>query len=590
MGSLVSWRDAGVTFKVEVTTSTQLILAGKTWDLAPLLPGGPSGIPNGWVGNGIYSSSTIANSVAAGIYTMQNSGASIPSSLAGAEYTVGPIDPTKTYLAVVDSRGLASKMNFRRTIRVSEYNPTTDTANSLTQYSDAGGSGGAPADWETIGLTVDGSAFNVAGGFTHLRIGLLGVRDVADTPFGGQWSRPYIQQRSPSMPAQTWRDITCDVQSMTVRYGRERFTERFDVATLQLQLLNTDGEYSYANPHPFNFGPGRIVRVTATIGATTYAVAYHIIDQCVDGMDHEGHAVTNVTCLDPTTLMSNRPTPNLPGSNLLAGARIGLILDFIGYGPRTLQTGVWTMQRIAASGRSLRDEMGVTADSEAGYLWAERNGQIVYRQRGYESGDSLRTVVQANLYAKPRPGDMPVDGWPTIPTAPTICLNTVTTDWGMSRVINRLELANAGSTSRVYDNEASQEQHGIRTYQRTDFVLTSDALLDTRAADYLTGYTQPMLRLNQVSFRPGHHAGTEEFEHALKMGILYLVRVWYQNVITGWGWSIVTRIQGWEHRITATEWDTTYTLDQPVLFAQAPITETFYWDNATATWDHAIWS
>lgn len=590
MAGIEDWKTAGVDLRVYLSTAGDLVLPSVETPIA-FNPGGPSGVPSGWVFYK-YAPGTMPNNVTAstssGIFRVGAQTPGYNAITAGAQSFISAT-PNKLFQLRVKCRLQSGHNDSRWNVGLDGWNPVNSTYYPLASVSNWD----ATSEWVMAACT---ASKVLPAQYTQLRLSLTGTcknqNEGTTYNWGVEFTDLVLVEFDPSASVPEWRDITCDVQSLAYRYGRERFTNRYDVATINLVLRNDDGEYSYANPHPFNLEPGRLVKVEATYAGTMYPQAFGVVDQLTDGVSLDGRALTNVVALDPTSIFSNRPTPQLP-STYDADLRMTAIVKYLGYPRYAFDNGVWAMQEIQSSGRSLRDEMGITADSEGGSVFADREGNIVYKNRNWITTDPNIGEVTANLWAKPAGNQVPFDETTTQPSAPEICLNRLVTDWGMSRVVNYVELANAGGTLYVYQNNASQRKYGPRTYSRRDFVLDlgyADDFLKIRAADIMTGYDVPKLRLNSVGYRPG--VDGNDWGWTLRVFLNWLVRVWYQNARTGWGWLIVTHVQSIEHRITPTEWEVSFSLDQPTYYADAPIMVQAFWDGTKPTdlWDVGLWS
>lgn len=584
MASILEWQRAGVAIKVELNANKALTLVSEPTDMA-FTPGGSEGGPLGWspgywgsppATTADYDLNTTAGGVV-GIYAIQST------AKFGSIYRYVPAQANVRYQFQVEARVMAGKSDSSRYVEIAEWNGTQANVLASTSFTNI-----TNTNFELVSLQAS-RAVNVAGGYTQLRIrcDASASFNVANAVWGINYQNPVLYARSLSMPAFDWRDVTCDVKALTTRYGRERFTNRYDVATMQLVFNNEDGIYTYAEPHPFNFGPGRQLRVSATYMGTRYPIAYGVVDTINDAVSLDGKAVTNVSTMDVTNIGSNAPQ-SVSGPASQGGYRIAQLADLIGYLYTRLDGGVFNMQPLTPSGRSVRDEMGLTADSEGGAVFADREGYIAFKDRNWRTTDDNLKSVTANVWAKPSSNQPYFDGVPDQAGLPTLCANRLSTDWSMSRVINSLSLANAGGTAKEYKDRPSMRQHGERTYQRHDFVLALASDLDQRATDIMTGYTQPVMRLNSLSFRPD--LDENDWPWALSVFLNYLVRVWYQNTLTGWGWIMVTHVQSVEHRITPTTWETTLALDLPVYYGDAPMQDVYAWDQPGATWDGSgVW-
>jgi hypothetical protein len=197
-----------------------------------------------------------------------------------------------------------------------------------------------------------------------------------------------------------------------------------------------------------------------------------------------------------------------------------------------------------------------------------------------------QTIVQADPTIKPY-RLVPVDEVATLNGAAVQLLKAFEPDWSRDRVINDIQLANQGGSAFQTVDPVSQSEYGPRTYQRLDF-LNDDShpeYLVERTNDYLEGWTEAQLRVNAVTFTPD--AGTYAWAMSLFMGDL--VRVRYQHPVNGWGFALVTHIQGYVHALTPNGWTTTLNLDQPTSFAywDKPPTGGLGWD--IDLWDDGIW-
>lgn len=586
--SLRDWQLHGVTIKVELATSGGLIVGGNKTDI-PFNTGGTAGAPVGWRPGEYFNQEPVAGSEAnynftttGGLFSV--SAKTVPTSRKEAGIWsnptwVWPVTPGYRYQAGVQCRQMAGKAASERTLLMET------SANSTGPWSYyIASTSAALTDFEDIlitgGVVPAGRAFMRLMVFGSCPAGNLGL-------WGAQFQNLYIRQLDLAPPPLTWVDVTCDVKALGVRYGRERFTNRYDVSTMTLEMLNTDGKYSFHEPHELGLAPGRQVRVTATYKGVTYPMAFHVLDSLTDGYSMDGQVVSRWALVDPTSVLSNATVATNQAPYIKGGPRIGLLLDQVGYIPRQLDAGNFYMQNVVASGRSIRDEAGITADSEGGNFFADRVGQCVYKDRDWQAEDSNLNQVTADLVGYDHGGTaMPiVDDVPTQAGAPIICISELTTDWSLARVVNLVSLANAGGAVREYVNADSMKQYGPATYQRHDFVLLNDGNLDDRAADIMTGYADPVLRVNSVGFAPGLSGAP--WEWTLGAFLNWLVRVWYSHPSNFWGYAVCVHIQSIEHRITPTDWVTVLSVDLPESFTELEWVTVNGWD--AGLWDEVLW-
>lgn len=591
---MISWLDVGVAWKVELATTGDLLLPSIRTDLS-YVAGGPNGVPQGWLSllqgaGAAWADVNTTVNTSNNTWSISNALGSVFSARSYGAYRDIPAIVGHRYQVAFDVRTMAGKSQGAFNLQLWAINAAG------AQFATLGGTNiNTQADYET-NLYQTTSA--MPAGTVSLRIEFNYRSAVTGTPpvdWGVQTTNVFVIDRDPTPASITWFDMTCDVMSIETHYGREQFTNRYDVATATVTVSNEEGTYSYRNPHPLNLRPGRQIRGTVTYLGVTYPMFYMVVDSLEDAYSMDGHAITTISCVDPTTVMSNMPTPTLPApfAGYTSGQRILSILDSVGYVARSAMGGQFIQQRITANGRTLRDEAGVTADSEGGNLFADREGRITYKDRTWVSVDPQLNTVQAQLLARPHDADiMPiVDGVPTVALAPLVCTNALEVEWNRERLINSVELANSGGTAERFEDGASRLAYGTYTYQRNDFVndiTASNAgnYLSLRAHDLMDGYAAPVQRVNRVSYRPMANRDVGEiWWFTLNVFLNWLVRVWYAHPTNLWGYAVVTHVQSINHSITTKDWTVELAVDAPVSFVNAPIVPLYVWDDTSITWD-----
>lgn len=582
MTSVRDWQLHGVDLKVELATSGELVYGGTT-TLFPFETGGLNGVPLYWsfyeAGEAIPTPANYNLTTASGVFSISIKTLPPTGRSAGIYSFAFPIKPGYRYMLSCQAKRMDAYVN--PVFRNMTFQRSNDGGQSWT-YSGGSGSAYALNDWEDLNSTTN----PIPAGFTLGRWQLFGGPQTnTNTIWGVQFKDLLILELAPEPAPLVWHDITCDVRSLAIRYGRERFTNRYDAGTLQVVLNNDDGEYTYQTAHPLNLRPGRQVRVIASYEDVSYPLAFGILDSITEGYSLDGRVVSTWQCVDPTTILSNKTTETGSTATVKSGKRINNILDQSGYAFRDLDEGVWYTDGLHDSGRSLRDEAGVTADSEGAAFFAERNGTIVYRDRNWRTTDPMLMNVTADMLARPDGPLEVVDQIPTLPDAPAICLSELQTDWSLARVMNIVSLANAGGTAQTFIDEASVSAHGPHTYERMDFVLRGNSPdpLPIRAADLMDGYANPVLRVTSLSFAPGLSG---DWAYCLSVFLNWMVRVWYMNEQNDWGYAVAVHVQSVEHRITPSDWSMTMAVDVPESFVEIEDND-FGWD--MGLWDDALW-
>lgn len=520
---LRSWKDAGVAVKLYVSTSGDFVSLGTVTDY-PFQSGGPNGNPLGWTtfDTGGVDPNKVTRSVGIGRWNIAIASGILPTGgwYFGAYMDI-PATSGHTYQIQVQAQTIDGRDNAFRTI--------------LYQFNGMGTSYGTALrtgqGWEQVGT------FAVApAGTTFIRVSMQASWYEANNTINPNWGIQFqsfrVVDQLATYPNPTWQEITCDVRAANIRYGRNKITERFDVGSMTVAVNNDDGDFTYRPNHRWGLRPGRFIRATLSRpgSATEFPLYYGIIDSFSDTYTLDSHAYVNIQCVDTSSLLSNTNVMTVASasSEFTSSARFRSLALSAGWLSQMLQYGggEFIQQSIIANGRTIRDEMGLTADSEGAFFWADSRGNIVFRGRNWNTPDW--TTVQAEILATPycEPPLRKVDNVLTSTFAPIVEANALETNWGRDRVVNELQLANQGGSAFHFIDTESQQKYGPITYQRLDFVNSNNypQQLIQRAADLMDGFTESVLRVNSVSFRPS----VETFEWMSTLWLNELVRIRYE--------------------------------------------------------------
>ena len=392
------WYDDGVRVQLSVSTAGDFVALGTRTEYPFVNSGG--GIPVGWIyytGNGAATGDvnwTCAN----GRFSVSN--ASTTSSNVNKIYGIWrqfPVTYGKRYVLWVQTRTMENKAG-------GKWNVYYQFNNTGPMY---GLSGVTGSEFEQIAcymLPTDSSVTSITVYLRNYYTIPVGENERFD--WGMQWQLPALVTFDSTYPEPTWKDVTCDVQSFNVAYGRSKFTGRFEVASAQIGVTNVDGEFTYQSVHPWGLRPGRFVKVTVTgpNPPTIYNQFYGLIDSIQDSFPIDGKNTAILNCIDTSSLLSTQTVPTISSLSDVqySGLRFRGILDNVAWHPgkRTFDQGVYYQQGVFQSGRTIRDELGITADSEGAYFWTDRMGVLTYYDRNYLTNTTRASYVQADLMAE----------------------------------------------------------------------------------------------------------------------------------------------------------------------------------------------
>lgn len=548
-----------------------------------------SGVPQGWtafIENG-GTFTDVVYSTQLGRTSIANVGTDIHHGKRYGIWRDFTIIPGKRYLVRVQARTTTGRTH---TIRYVYYaRPASLTWEKLSQV-------WSYDDWENVSLPI------ITNTSTSIRIGLMAAPYTmdpkgmeTDANWGVQFQNVTLVEMEYAYPAPTWKELTCETKKFTCHYGRDKFTERYNTATAQITLDNESGEFGYGAPNNDDIRPGRFVKATVTLPneSTERPLYFGLIDSLTNSYELDGTASVIVSCVDTSTLLanSNVMTVGSRDDTFSSSGRFRYLLNSVNWHPSYMNAadGKFTMQTIVSNGRTIRDEAGIIGDSEGGFVFSDRDGVYWFHGRGWPATQTTQTTVQAELLGTPNRDAPNIDGFPTVANPPLIELRALGTDWSRDRIVNVLQLANQQGTSFTYTDTASQKKYGPFTYQRLDFVNVDDEYgaptdyLDQRANDLMVGYTDAILRVNSVGFRPD----VDAFKWASTFWLNDLVRVRYEQPKIGWGWLVVSHIQGFTHTFDPKNWEVSVNLDDPESFTYYQSAHGSGWDEAH--WDMDVW-
>lgn len=573
----VNWHDEELRVRLYTSLTGDIVKLGTTTEF-PFASGGTNGAPSGWTpyfeNGGVQSD--VSFTTAMGRFSIGNVGTAIHHGGRYGVYRDFIVTANKSYLLQLQARTTGGRT---KTIRYVEF-ATSASVNwvKLSQM-------WTYDDWENISLYI------TPGASTTIRVCMMAAPYtmdpkgmMTDVNWGIQFQNVSLTEYTPLSPLPTWHEITCDTKELSINYGRDKFTSRYNIATANVRVDNSSSYYTYGNGNADELRPGRFLRATLTLPGTTVEQPFYygVIDSFTDTFDIDGSALVELSCIDTSSLVANMTVPTASSRDDIyySYTRFREVLKAVGFNQNFYTSGStqFSQQAIVANGRSVRDELGIIADSEGGWFFVDRNGVLTFRGRNWKP--TTHTTVQAELIATPTREIPKVDEIPTVANVPIVELKGLGSDWTRDRIVNDVSISNMDGTALRYQDFESQRKYGPFTYQRLDFVNDNagePTYANARAADFMTGYADPILRVNSIQFNPV----PETYLWAATVWLEDLVRVRYQHG-NGWGWSVCTHVQGFRHTLTPKSWDMSIALDHPETFT--------YWEQKDGSgWDVSMW-
>lgn len=353
------------------------------------------------------------------------------------------------------------------------------------------------------------------------------------------------------------------VRSWSSRRGSTRVDGpviRYEAGTLSASLHDPDRRFDpdnldgpYVSAGRTQVEPMRAVRIRATYNGVTYDLWRGFADNWARTyVKTRDRSPVELTATDGFKVFSNidRAADSPVGAGEDTGARIERILDSAGWDgdDRDIATGDTTVQATTLDGDALTEAF-LTADTELGEFYMNAEGKAYFRNRLALLEDERSTTPVAYFG----------DGENELPYFDLIPGND---DEGLA---NLVRIARAGGTQQEAEDSASQARYLIRTYERTDLLMETDA----EAGDYvdfvLYQSKDAERRFAELGIKPDRDPANL-YPHAFGREIGDRIRITLRPED---GDPIVRDcfIRGIAHEVTPSTWVTRFTLQSATKYA-----------------------
>ena len=376
-------------------------------------------------------------------------------------------------------------------------------------------------------------------------------------------------------PDVAWTDISPWVRSITTDRGFSRDVQVWEGGTATITLLNPDGRFSPSNltgpVKPYvvagvtGLRPWRPIRVRATHLGVTYDIYRgYALDWLETWDPSDAVATVTVPCSDEMSRLAKFDglAQSPVGAGESTGARMHRILDNAGHtGARSIDVGRNTVQATDLA-KNCVDELKLTTDSEAGGLFIDGDGTVVF-ERQYALMENARSnSVQATFVDDNNAGL----GLP---------MADATMSYGSDLVRNIVAFARVGSTQQLAVDATSRALYGDLRESRTDLVCETDAQVQALATFYLQLHKDPENRVKQIVVKPRTPPTAAMWPAVLGRRVRDLIKVIRSPRTGSYTITQYCHIAGIKHEITSDDWTTTFQL----------WSATVYQTYATSRWD-----
>ncbi len=288
----------------------------------------------------------------------------------------------------------------------------------------------------------------------------------------------------------TWTDISDWALHVSTGRGSNRVEKpiiRYDAATAAIILDNADRRFDPANlSGPYvsagltQVTPMRAVRIRAVWAGLTYDLFRGFADEWRISYFEPSYSMVVLTASDAMKVLANndRGAGAAVGGSENAGARVNR--------DRNVAVGNSTLQATTLAANTLT-ELQLTADTEAGELYVDGAGRVVFRNRQAILTDSRSNTAQGAFG----------DGG-----GAELSYEDVDVAYDDASVANRVRIARVGGVQQTADDGASQALNLIRTYERTDLLMEADSVALDHANYILRLAKDPELRFATLTVWP----------------------------------------------------------------------------------------
>lgn len=298
---------------------------------------------------------------------------------------------------------------------------------------------------------------------------------------------------APLASSPTWTDVSTYLKEVSVRRGRQRELDTFDAGRATFILDNQDRRFdpSYsAGAYAPNVVPMKKIRLSATVGATTYRLFTGYVTSWQPLWDTAFTADVRVDCVDAFDILAAVTLPAGTEASELSSARITWALTAAGIpaADQSVSTGQSTMQALtvtAGSEPSALSHCLDVADSELGAFFIAGDGKATFFDR-HRLLKSPYSASQAT-FGDTSNTDIPYE--------------VVNPSYDRELIRNKATITRPSGSAQTASDATSITAYGTRVHTRAPLLTTDSEALSL--AQWIVGaYKDPALRFDSVTIAP----------------------------------------------------------------------------------------
>ena len=356
-------------------------------------------------------------------------------------------------------------------------------------------------------------------------------------------------------------DVSDIALRVSIRRGRNRILNSFEAGTATVVLEDENGDWNPQNTSGPYYGkllPLRKIRIWADYDDGSGLDRYYLYSGYITSYDNTFRVgideVSSVTlqCVDAFRLFQNVNITTVAGTSAGqdSGARINNLLNLASYpsSQRLIDTGDSTVQADPATARTLLQACQTIEQTELGGFYIDAEGNAVFLSRTDVSLKADQTPLLFN--------DNGTD----------ISYQSIDFAYDDTQIFNDITVTRLGGTAQTVTDTTSIETYFIHSGQRTDLLMQTDTEALDQAQMLLNARANALLRIDSIGLNLMDESASNRIVAGLDSELFTLIDV----TKTGQQSSTFTLelfIQGIQHDITPTTWNTKFLTAEPIIQA-----------------------
>ena len=362
-------------------------------------------------------------------------------------------------------------------------------------------------------------------------------------------------------------DISDQVMRCSTRRGRNRILANFEAGSATVTLNDPDSDFNPQNaagPYYGKLLPLRKIRIYAETEFNSNTVQVNLFAGYITSYDTGFYpgvydtSMVTLQCVDGFRLLNNVSTgaDPIPGATAgqLSGARVDTILSFSDFpdSMTTTDVGNSTMQADPGGLRSVLAAIQTVEQSEFGAFFMQRSGKTLFLDR---TSVSERADAAPRTYtdqAVPGPGEFPY--------------SNIDFAFDDQLILNDVTVTRLGGVAQEVEDPESIERFFRKAGQRTAILVQTDQEANDQANTLLAARKDADLRIDAIDLNM--YATISELNTLINLNSDIYNLILAEKQMSG-GSTIIRElfIQGVQHDITPTTWNTKLLTAEPLIQA-----------------------